>query len=160
MALTSASTRLAISWEQYKTITGFNNLQQGPDSVALSVSPALTGGSACNIVYFEQRTLAAAGSYVYDFSTGLTDANGTAINLSRIFAVAVSSTSGITLYEPDATNGLEWFLSGTSPVVTIPAGAGFIFTTPTAQTVDGTNKRIKLSSTAGSTYKIAFLGGQ
>lgn len=160
MALTSASARIALSWEQYKAITGFDNVVQGQDSVALSVAPALTGVSACNIVYFEQRTLSAAGSQVYDFSTGLTDALGTAINLSRVFGVVVSSTSGITVYEPDATNGLEWFLSGTSPQITIPAGAGFLFITPTHATVDGTNKRIKLSSSAGSTYQIAFLGGQ
>jgi hypothetical protein len=160
MALTSASTRMSISWEQYKTITGFNNIQQGQDSLALSVSPSLTGVSACNITFFEERTLAAAGSYVYDFSTGLTDAFGTAINLSRIFAIAISSTAGITVYEPDTTNGLEWFLSGTTPKITIPQGGAFFYTAPTHQVVSGTDKRLKLSSTAGSTYKIAILGGQ
>src|SRR5574343_257593 len=160
MALTSASTRLALSWEQYKAITGFDNVVQGNDSVALTVNPALTGVNACNIVFFEERTLAAAGSYVYDFSTGLTDALGTAINLSRIFAVVVSSTSGITVFEPDTTNGLEWFLSGTTPKITIPAGGRFLYTSPTHQVVSGTDKRLKLSSTAGSTYQIAFLGGQ
>lgn len=160
MALNSVGGKLSISWDQYKAITGFNNITQGQDSVSLNISPSLTGATPLNITFFEQRTLAAAGSYVYDMSTGLTDAFGTAINLARIWGIIVVSTSGDTIYEPDTTNGLEWFLSGTTPKITIPAGAGFMFMTPTAQTVSGTDKRLKLSSTAGSTYKIAFLGGQ
>jgi hypothetical protein len=160
MALNSANASIKIGWDQYKTLTGFNSVTQSQDSVALNLSAVLTGATPVNIVYFEQRTLSAAGSQIYDMSTGLTDALGTAINLSRINAIVVVSTSGETIYEPETTNGLEWFLSGTTPKITIPAGGGFLFMTPTHQVVSGTDKRIKLSSTAGSTYKIAFYGGQ
>lgn len=160
MALNSANSTIKIGWDQYKSLTGFNSLNQAADSVSLTLNGVLTGATPVNMVFFEQRTLSAAGSQVYDMSTGLTDVFGTAINLSRINAIVVVSTSGETIYEPDTTNGLEWFLSGTTPKITIPAGAGFLFTTPTHQVVSGTDKRIKLSSTAGSTYKIAFYGGQ
>jgi hypothetical protein len=160
MALNSASTSLSLSWDQQKVLTGFNSISQGPDALSLSVSPNLTGTNPANIVFTEQRTLAAAGSYTYDMSTGLTDFLGTSIALTRIFAIAISSTTGTVVYAPGASNGLEWFLGGTSPTISIPAGAGFIFTTPTFQAVSGTDKTLTLSSSAGATYKIAFLGGQ
>jgi hypothetical protein len=160
MALNSASTSLSLSWDQQKTITGFNSISQGPDALSLSVSPNLTGTNPANIVFTEQRTLAAGGSYTYDMSTGLTDFLGTSIALTRIFAIAVSSSAGTVVYAPGASNGLEWFLGGTSPTISIPAGAGFIFTTPTFQAVSGTDKTLTLSSSAGATYRIAFLGGQ
>lgn len=160
MALNTASTLLSLSWSQQKAITGFSPVTQSNDSLSLSVAPSLTGATPANIVFAEQRTLAAAGSYTYDMTTGLTDFLGTAINLSRIFAIAVTSTSGIVVYQPGATNGLEWFLGGTSPTITIPAGAGFVFTNPVHQAISGTDKTITLSSSAGATYKIAFFGGQ
>jgi hypothetical protein len=160
MALNSASTSLSLSWDQQKVLTGFNSISQGPDALSLSVSPNLTGTNPANIVFTEQRTLAASGSYTYDMSTGLTDFLGTSIALTRIFAIAISSSTGTVVYAPGATNGLEWFLGGTSPTISIPAGAGFIFTTPTFQAVSGTDKTFTLSSSAGATYKIAFLGGQ
>jgi len=160
MALNSASTSLSLSWDQQKILTGFNSISQGPDALSLSVSPNLTGTNPANIIFTEQRTLAASGSYTYDMSTGLTDFLGTSIALTRIFAIAISSTTGTVVYAPGATNGLEWFLGGTSPTISIPAGAGFIFTTPTFQAVSGTDKTLTLSSSAGATYKIAFLGGQ
>lgn len=160
MALNSAGTSLSLSWSQQKTLTGFNPVTQGSDSLSLSVSPALTGTNPANIVFAEQRTLAATGSYTYDLSTGLTDFLGNAINLARIFAIGVTSSSGTVVYQPGATNGLEWFLGGTSPTISIPAGAGFIFTNPTHQAVSGTDKTITLSSVAGATYRIAFFGGQ
>jgi hypothetical protein len=160
MALNSASTLMNVAWDQQKTLTGFNPVAQGADAVSLSVSPALTGATPANIVFAEQRTLSAGGSYTYDLTTGLTDFLGTAINLTRIFAVIVTSSTGTVVFAPGATNGLEWFLGGTSPTISIPAGAGFMFTTPTHQTVSGTDKTITLSSSAGATYKIAFLGGQ
>ena len=160
MALNSAGTLMNLVWDQQKSLTGFNPLSQGSDAVSLSVNPALTGSNPANIVFAEQRTLAAAGSYTYDMTTGLTDFLGTAINLTRIFAVIITSSSGTVVYQPGASNGLEWFLGGTSPTISIPAGAGFLFSTPTHQTVSGTDKTITLSSVAGATYKIAFLGGQ
>ena len=160
MALNSASTSLSLSWDQQKTLAGFNSISQGPDALSLSVSPNLTGTNPVNVVFAEQRTLAASGSYTYDMSTGLTDFLGNSIALARIFAIAISSSSGTVVYAPGATNGLEWFLGGTSPTISIPAGAGFIFTTPTFQAVSGTDKTLTLSSSAGATYKIAFLGGQ
>ena len=160
MALNSASTSLSLSWDQQKTLTGFDSVSQGPDALSLSVSPNLTGTNPVNVVFAEQRTLAASGSYTYDMSTGLTDFLGNSIALARIFAIAVSSSTGTVVYAPGASNGLEWFLGGTSPTISIPAGAGFIFTTPTFQAVSGTDKTLTLSSSAGATYKIAFLGGQ
>ena len=160
MALNSASTSLSLSWDQQKTLTGFDSVSQGPDALSLSVSPNLTGTNPVNVVFAEQRTLAASGSYTQDMSTGLTDFLGNSIALARIFAIAISSSTGTVVYAPGASNGLEWFLGGTSPTISIPAGAGFIFTTPTFQAVSGTDKTLTLSSSAGATYKIAFLGGQ
>ena len=73
MALNSAGTLLSMSWDQQKTLTGFNPVAQGADAVSLSVSPALTGATPANIIFAEQRTLSAGGSYTYDLTTGLTD---------------------------------------------------------------------------------------
>lgn len=160
MALNSASTLMNLVWSQQKTFSGFNPVTQGNDAISLSVSPPLTGSNPANIVFAEQRTLAAAGSYTYDMTTGLTDFLGTAINLSRIFAIAITSTSGIVVYQPGSSNGLEWFLGGTTPTITIPSGSGFLFTNPVHQAISGTDKTITISSSAGATYKIAFLGGQ
>ncbi len=160
--INSASTNMSMAWSQQKTTPGFTAVTQGPDSISLSVSPSLTGLTPMNIVFSETNTLAAAGSKTYDFTTAgaLYDLIGQPLNLSRVFAVGIYSTSGTITFAPGASNGLEWFLGGTSPTITITEGAGFLFTSPTPTTVDGTNKTITVASSAGATYKIVIYGGQ
>ncbi len=161
MALNSASTSMSLSWAQELATSGYNPVTQGPDSLSLSISPALTGSNPANVLYTETRTLSASGSYTYDFNNGsLSTLLGQALTMTRVFSIAISCSSGTIVYQPGATNGLEWFLGGTSPTITIPAGAGFLFSTPTHQVVSGTDKTITVSSAAGATYKIAIIGGQ
>lgn len=160
--INSASTSLNMAWSQQKSTTGFTAVSQGPDSISLSVSPSLTGVSPMNIVFSETRTLAAAGSKTYDLTTAgsLYDLIGQPLNLARVFAIGIYSTSGTVVLSPGASNGLEWFMGGTSPTITITEGAGFLFTSPTPSTVDGTNKTLTVTSSAGGTYKIVIYGGQ
>lgn len=160
--INSASTSFNMAWSQQKTTPGFLSVSQGPDSISLSVSPSLTGLTPMNIVFSETRTLAASGSKTYDFTTAgaLYDLIGQPLNLSRVFSIGIYSTTGISVLSPGASNGLEWFMGGTSPTITIAEGAGFMFTSPAPATVDGTNKTLTVSSSAGCTYKLVIFGGQ
>jgi len=158
----SASTSMNLSWSQQKTTSGFTAVSQGPDSMSLSVSPSLTGLTPMNIIFSETRTLAASGSKTYDFTTAgsLYDLIGQPLNLSRVFSVGLVSTTGTIVFGPGASNGLEWFLGGTTPSITLTEGAGFLFTSGTPTTVSGTDKTLTVSSSAGATYKIVIFGGQ
>ncbi|NBW14043.1 MAG: hypothetical protein EBR82_39200, partial [Caulobacteraceae bacterium] len=65
-------------------------------------------------------------------------------------------------YEPGASNGLTWFLSGTTPAVTVQAGGFFLIGDGTYGTVSGSAKNIKITNVGAvsGTYEIALIGGQ
>lgn len=162
MAMNSASTLVSLSWDQYKLVTGFDNISQGPDSISSSVYPLTTGATPCNTVFAEQRTLTSASVQVYNlFSGGLVDFLGTTVAMTRIHAVAILCTDGDVTLAPNASNGLVWFFAGTTPSVKVLSGGSFLYSQYAPFTVASGTSSMKITAgSASATYQIAFLGGQ
>lgn len=160
MALTTASINGAITWTQTKANTGFLETIQGMDSLSISLAPSLTGASAANVVYAEQRTLTASTSQTYDLQS-LTDLLAQSLVMTRAFAIAISCSAGQVTLEQGASNPLTWPLSGTAPALVIQSGAFVVVGQTNAQTVSGSAKTLKVTAGgSGGTYKIVILGGQ
>lgn len=150
-----------ITWTQTLPITGFSSAFQGQDAISSRVTPTI-GASGANIVFFEQRTIAASGSYTYDL-TALTDFLGGALSLSRAYAVVMVTSSGAATLSPGATNPFQWFFAASTANVTLAQGDAFMFAQPESATIDSGSKTLVVTNTSGSAslvYKIAILGGR
>lgn len=160
MALSTISVNGGISWIQTKTNTGFANTIQGLDSLSASVSPVLTGATPANVVFAEERILAAAASQTYDLQS-MTDFLAQSLVMTRAYAIAISCSVGQVTLQQGTSNPLTWPLSGTAPALIVPASGFFVFGQTTAQTVSASVKTLKVTAGgAGATYRIAILGGQ
>jgi hypothetical protein len=159
MALDFANVSFGATWQQTKANTGFANTVQGPDGLALNASLSV-GSSSANSIYVAQGTLAASASTTIDLYS-FTDQLGQSIAMVRVYALVVKTTGDTLKIEPGASNPLTWFLGGTSPSISIPAGGGMTFYQPTAATASSTARNIKLSNTGSVTltYDIAIIGG-
>lgn len=150
-----------VTWTQNLPITGFSSAIQGQDAISSRITPTI-GGSGANIVYFEQRTLAASGTYTYDLMS-LTDFLGGALSLSRAYAISITISSGSVSLEPGASNPFQWFFNSSTANISISSPGVFMFAQPESATITSGSKTLKVTNTSGAaaaTYKIAILGGR
>jgi hypothetical protein len=150
-----------ISWTQNLPITGFSSAIQGQDAISSRITPTI-GGSGANIVYFEQRTLSASGSYTYDL-TSLTDFLGGPLSLSKAYAITIRSLAGGMTLKPGASNPFQWFFFSNTASVSLSAGDIFTFAQPDSATISSGSKTLVVTNSSASvaaTYKIAILGGR
>lgn len=147
-----------ITWTQSKTNTGYGTTRQGPDQLSVSLSPDTT---TYNRIYATSGTLASSASVTIDLQ-GVTDYLGQSLTLTKIIALQLSATGSNMKYEPGASNGLTWFLSGTTPAVTVKDGGFFLIGDGTFGTVSGSAKTITITNTGATsgTYSVALVGGQ
>lgn len=159
MSVDISSVIAEIGWTQSKTNGDFSKTRQGPDKLSKTLAPNTT---TYNRIYATSGTLAASASVTIDLQTA-TDYLGQTLALTKVIAVMLAATTTDMQYSPGATNGLTWFLGGTSPTVSVKAGGFFLVGDGSAFTVSGTAKTItvtNLSSTAAGTYELALIGGQ
>ena len=150
-----------ITWTQTLPITGFSSAIQGQDAISSRTTPTI-GASGANIVFFEQRTIAASGSYTYDL-TALTDFLGGALSLSRAYAITIAPTSGTARLAPGASNPFQWFFASTTSNISLSQGDAFMFAQPESATITSGSRTLVITNTSGAaslTYKIAILGGR
>jgi hypothetical protein len=150
-----------ITWTQTLPITGFSSAIQGQDAISSRITPTI-GASGASIVFFEQRTIAASGSYTYDL-TALTDFLGGALSLSRAYAITITPTSGTARLAPGASNPFQWFFASTTSNISLSQGDAFMFAQPESATITSGSKTLVVTNTSGAaslTYKIAILGGR
>lgn len=147
-----------ITWTQSKTNTGYAKTKQGPDQLSVSLSPDTT---TYNRIYATSGTLAASATVTIDLQ-GVTDYLGQSLTLTKIIAIQLKATGSTMKYEPGASNGLTWFLSGTSPAITVRDGGFFIVGDGTFGVVSGSAKNITITNTGATsgTYELALIGGQ
>lgn len=160
MALDSVKIIAGVQWSLSKTTTGYAAAKQS-DKHSVQASPAV---ATFDHLYSVSYPILAAGTQVVDLYAAYTDLAGNSISAdtkANAVLVEVSGASGQITWEADATNGLSWFLSGTSPTLTIPASGFFLFYQPSAQVVSNTAKRILITNTGGVTLtvKLTFLKG-
>lgn len=159
MSVDVSSVVAELGWTQSKTNGDFSKTRQGPDKLSKTLTPNTT---TYNRIYAASGTLAGGASVTIDLQS-ITDYLGQAVVLNKILAIMVAATTTNMKYEAGATNGLTWFLGGTSPTITIRAGGFFLFGDGATFTVSSTVKTItvtNLDATNAGIYEIALIGGQ
>jgi len=158
MPLTIAKLNLSLQWQQELDITSFNSSSQsGP--LAVTIAPTV-GASAAREVYFVQGTLAAAAAVTIDLRAVTEPGFNRALTPTGAYIVLVKGAGATWRYDPGAANPLAWFLGGTTPQVNGEAGAAFSYGSPTATTINATNRNVRITNTHGSdvlTYTIAVV---
>lgn len=82
-------------------------------------------------------------------NVGETVAPTKALGIEVITMSSYSDSLAQCQYAPGSSNGLSWFLSGTTPAITIPLGGAFALSGPatgTGQTIDSTHKTIRITN--------------
>ena len=129
----------------------------------------LTSGTAANqadLVFLDERTLAASATEDLDLAGTLTDAFGATITMVEVVAVYVEALAANTnnVVVGDATAPVPLF-GGTNPTFAVKPGGFFFVAAPNASglfTVGaGTTDDLKItnsSSGTGVTYRVVILG--
>ena len=159
-----------LNWSLQKDNTGFAKTKQGPDKLSVTLSPnillytqvyageiALTTGQSVVLDFYNgTKNIAAAGNVaIVDF---LSDA----VAFRKVLGIMVQAVGVSVKVEPNATDPMSWFLSGTLPAITIKAGGIFLVgdgdVSTTVLTTTGKIKITNMGAITGS-VKIALLGG-
>jgi hypothetical protein len=124
------------------------------------------GANQANLIWHDQRTLAASASENLDLAGSLTDVYGQTATFARIKALLIKSASGNTNnvnVSREATNGVPLFLAAGDGLL-IPPGGVFLWASPSAAGVALTAGTADLLTVANSaagtsvTYDIYVLG--
>jgi len=164
MALTRAQMTFTTSWEQTKTITGFNASTQS-GSLSTLVTPTISG-AACNRIYMVQGTAAFGVTVTVNLFSLTEPAFNEAIAPVRIYGVQLRIAGATGQYKPGAADPLIWPFADASDALTFASTStlsdSFMFGTHTGQTVSNTVKNVRVINTHGSdtlTYTVAWLLG-
>ena len=124
-----------------------------------------TGANQADIVWMDERTLAASASEDLDLAGVLTDAFGSTVTAAEVVAILVTAAAGNTnsVVIGDATAPVPLF-AGTNPTFSVKPGGFFFVAAPAAAgllTVGaGTTDDLKLANSSSGTsvtYTIAVL---
>ena len=152
--------------------TGTSDLSTLTDVVNGTTLPswAITSGTGANqadLIFHDQRTLAASTSEELDLAGSLTDSFGTTLTFARIKAVVVyaaTANAGLIQVGGAAANGfINWVASATD-IIQVRAGGTFAIIAPdaTAYAVTaGTGDLLKINNTDGAgagVYDIYIIG--
>jgi len=125
-----------------------------------------TGANQADLLFHDQRTLAASATEDLDLAGTLTDQFGATITMARIKGIvitaAVANTNNVNVTRP-ASNGVPIFLAAGDGVPVMPGGK-FEWWSPNATGVAvtaGTADLITITNSAGSTsvtYDVVIVG--
>lgn len=137
-----------------------------PDKNAAIELTSGTGSNQADLIFHDQRTLAASGTEDLDLAGSLTDAYGTTLTFARIKAIMVTAASGNTnnvqVTRP-ASNGVPLFLAAGDGIPVLPGGV-FLWVAPNAAGVAvtaGTGDLLTFTNSAGTTsvtYDVVIIG--
>lgn len=166
MAVTQNST-LTVAIDA--VLTNANDLSSTVDKLLKSYSTALTQGTGdnnANMIWHDQRTLAASATEDLDFAASLTSIiNGATLTFTKIKAIivfaAAANTNNVQVTRP-ASAGVVLFLAASDGVAVLPGGmflltapkAGIAVTATTADLVTFTNS----AGTTSVTYDVVVIG--
>lgn len=159
MATTLSSSGIQqFSWTYAKTVTGFQSVQQGPDSLS-----GLFGFADADVIFTDSRTLALSGTFTYDL-TNLTDFFNDSIVFGTVLGIMIQVSDGEINAFGAASNAFQWFLADPSDKVFINTAATLMFANDTLANggvVDATHKNILIEESSGTdpaSYKIVIIG--
>jgi hypothetical protein len=159
MATTLSSSGIQqLSWTYTKTVTGFQAVQQGPDSLS-----GLFGFADANVIFTDSKSLAVSTTQNYDLTT-LTDFFNDSVDFGEVLGIMIQCSAGTITCFGAASNPFQWFLADPTDKITIKAGATLMFgndTLANAGVVDASNKNLLIANPSASvvaTYKIIIIG--
>jgi len=162
MSVTSSGITGSLGWSLSRSNTGFGGVSQG-DSISAAVN---SDPAVYNSVFAAEYALTLSGALTpttIDLRNFVDLAFETHTTTNKVIAIMVSVVGADITITPGASNGLVWFWTGTSPIVTIKAGGFLVFSDGAATTVDATHKTLTLTNLSASvvaTVRIAILCGQ
>jgi hypothetical protein len=146
MPLDAVSLAAEVAWKLSKDVTGFKDVVQGQDTKSYSLLPAV---ATFNQILLKQYTILASGTQtvnVHSFTNVIEEA---VTSQKAVFLFVLPTGAGVSI-EPGAADPLDWFLSGTSPVVTVQAGGLFVISEPLGTTVNNTTKNLLFTNISGA----------
>lgn len=164
----SLTSRVIVSVESTLAGTAVSGLSDAPAAKVLkNFSMTLasgTGASAADMVFAEQRTIAASGTYDLDLQGSLTDGLGAAFTPAKVKCLAVFAATGNT---NDVQVGGDLasvlFMGAAADYISVKPGgalilchpgAGFTVTATTADIIQFANS----AGTTGVTYDVVVIG--
>jgi hypothetical protein len=156
MSLTGSQISFNTQWTQAKDQSPFEDTTQS-DSVALAVVPDT---SVMNRVFLGSATLAANANTTFDLYS-FTDlvGNVTTATKARGLAITATGSGGIMKLEPGASNPATWFLSGTTPAISLNCGTdgtGICLYDGSSFTLSATIRNMKVSNTGNASIDVKF----
>lgn len=124
-----------------------------------------TGDDQADLIWTDQRTLAASASENHDLAGGLTDAFGTAMTFARIkglFVKAAAANTNNVNVSSEATNGVPLFLALGDGIKIPPGGWNFWAAPDDGIVVTGATGDLLTVANSGAgtsvTYDIVIIG--
>lgn len=170
MAVSTLGITGELNWSLQKDNTGFAKSKQGPDKLSVTLSPNIL---LYTQIYAAEIALTFGQSVVLDLFIGISKV-GAAADVAmvdflhdptifrRVLGIMVQAVGVSVKVEPNATDPMSWFLSGTTPAITIKDGGFFLFGDGAQTAVLTTTGKIKITNMHASltgSVKIALLGG-
>jgi hypothetical protein len=124
------------------------------------------GADQADLLFMDERTIAASGSEDLDLAGALTDAFGATITMTEVVAIIIVADAANTndVVVGDATAPVP-LMGGTNPTIAVKPGGVFVISAPDASglmTVGaGSTDNLKIANSSSGTsvkYKIAILG--
>jgi hypothetical protein len=125
-----------------------------------------TGANSADLMFHDQRTLAASATEDLDLAGVLASPFGATLTYVELRAILITAASGntnnVNVTRP-ASNGVPLFLAA-SDGIAIPPGGGFLWTCPADGKIAvtaGTGDLLTITNSAGSTgvtYDVVILG--
>lgn len=150
----------SVAWKQTSDVTGFTSAMQGPETKSLQVLPS---AATFTQVQLSQFTLAAAATATIDLYS-FVNAFGATVTCTKAASLLIKATGngGQLKIELGASNPFSWFLSGTTPAITLTCGSnGCMFLVhdgaTNGGTVSNTAKTIKISNPGSATITVTLV---
>ncbi len=153
----SLTVAASVGWTQSASNSPFAETKQGPDSLAFSATPSAT---TYGEVLLHRTTIAAAANETVDFRS-FTNKLNQSVTATKVVGWLIKATgaTGQLKIEPGASDPLSWFLSGTTPALTLSCGTDgccIMVMDGAAATIDATTRNVKFSNPGAATITLTI----
>ena len=145
--------------------TDFQDVTQSFSHAAADALTAGTGSGQADVIWADERTLAADATEDLDLAGSLADAFGDTVTFVDVKAILIentSTTASVISISPAAANGFTGPFADASDQLNIPAGGAVLLSHPGAgwTVTAGTGDKITMTeeSTLEGKYKITIVG--
>lgn len=147
---------VSLAWELAKAVTGFDDASH-EGAASFSAAP---DAATWTQVQFGQFTLAAAASSSLDLRS-FTSALGESVTATGVLMAVFAATGdgGQLRLAPGASNGIDFWLGGTSPTLTLDCGADgcvAVLGGGSSKTLSATKKTIDVSNPGSATITVSW----